>query len=51
MVQWATANNNLIKLLIQYRLYVEVLCDTYWRSLAASIDSEGFVNTMQESPC
>lgn len=31
MVQWATANNNLIKLLIQYLLYVEVLCDTYCR--------------------
>lgn len=28
--QWKTANNNLIKLLIQYLLYVAVLCDKYW---------------------
>lgn len=30
MVQWTTANNNLIKLLIQYLLYVGELCDKYW---------------------
>lgn len=52
MVQWTTANDNLIKLPIQYLLYVGVLCNTYWSTvLAASIDSEGFVNAMQESAC